>query len=137
MRQSNLVVNRGGLRLPSKRIFLLLALAAVAGWALYSLAQESFLALQLNQQASQLQHQNDAISAQNDGYRRDTLALQSGAAAEEDARLNGYARTDEKVYLVSAPPSPAPTAAAGAAKPARRAPSGGFWAWLFGWLPHR
>lgn len=135
MRSSNIVTGSGGLRLPSRRLLVLLLFAALAGWALYSLAQESYLAFQLNQQAAQLARQNDAISSQNDGYRRDTLALQSGAAAEEDARLNGYARSNEKVYLVGPPPSPAPAAAAhGRAAPSARA--GGFWTWLLGWLPH-
>ena len=52
--------------------------------------------------------QNAARAAQNDGYQRDIVALQSGAAAEEDARLNGYARSDEKVYLIAPAPSPTP-----------------------------
>lgn len=136
MRQSNVVTGTGGLRLPSKRLLALLVLAALAGWALYSLAQESYLSLQLNQQAAQLQQQNDSLAAQNDGYRRDALALQSGAAAEEDARLNGYARSDEKVYLVGPPPSPAPATSAHGRKASAPAPRGGFWAWFLGWLPH-
>src|SRR5579871_3312619 len=112
MRSSNVITGSGGLRLPSKRLLVLLLLAALGGWAVYSLAQESYLDLQLSGQAAQLQQQNDALAAQNDGYRRDTLALQSGAAAEEDARLNGYSKADEKVYLVGPPPSPPPPATA-------------------------
>ena len=87
---------------------------ALCTWALYSLAQESYLDHQLSSQAGKLAHQNDELSAQNDGYRRDIAALQTGAAAEEDARLNGYARSDEKVYLIGPAPTPSPSA------PARR-----------------
>jgi cell division protein FtsB len=135
MRSSNVVTGSGGLRLPSKRLLVLLLFGALAGWAAYSLIQESYLDFQLSRQAAQLQQQNDALSAQNDGYRRDTLALQSGSAAEEDARLNGYARSDEKVYLVASPPSPPPPPAA-RAKATHSARGGGFWSWFLGWLPH-
>ena len=135
MRHSNVVTGAGRLRLPSKHLLLLLVLAIVAGWAFYSFVQESYLNFQLSSQANQLRRQNDALSAQNDGYRRDTMALQSGAGAEEDARLNGYAKGDEKVYLVGPPPSPAPAAhhsrpAHGQARPA------GFWSWFLGLFGH-
>ena len=46
-----------------------------------------------------------------DRYRRDILAVQTGSAAEEVARQNGYSRPDEHLYLVSAPPAPTPSAA--------------------------
>jgi cell division protein FtsB len=137
MRRSNVVVGTSGLRLPSRRALVLLLLGSLAGWALYSLAQESYLSFQLNQQAAQLKRQNDELAAQNDGYRRDTLALQSGSAAEEDARLNGYAKPDEKVYLVGPPPSAAPAAPSGSRSSAGGGShGGGLWSWLFGWVPH-
>jgi cell division protein FtsB len=135
MRHSNVVTGAGRLRLPSKHLLLLLVLAVLAGWALFSFAQESYLDFQLNSQANHLDRQNQALAAQNDGYRRDTLALQSGAAAEEDARLNGYAKGDERVYLVGPAPSPSP-----AARPSRQAragaPPAGFWGWLLGVFRH-
>lgn len=100
---------RRTLQLPVKPLLLVAALALIGAWALSSLAQELYLEHQLNAQAAHLAAQNDALAAQNDGYRRDILALQSGAAAEEDARRNGYARSDEKVYVISAAPSPSPS----------------------------
>ena len=134
MRPNNVKVDAGRLRLPSRRVLLLLALGAVAGWALYSLVQESCIAFQLNAQAAQLSRQNQALAAQNSGYQRDAVALQSGAAAEEDARLNGYARWDENVYLVGPPPSPQPSPSS-AARAAHQVRSGsGFWSWLAGVL---
>jgi cell division protein FtsB len=93
---------------PTKPVLALLLLAALCGWALYSLLQEAYLEHQLSAQASHVAQQNAALAAQNDGYQRDIVALQSGAAAEEDARLNGYARSDEKVYLIAPEPSPSP-----------------------------
>ena len=93
---------------PTKPVLALLLLLALCGWALYSLLQESYLEHQLSSQAGRIAQQNSALSAQNDGYQRDIVALQSGAAAEEDARLNGYARSDEKVYLIAPAPSPTP-----------------------------
>jgi hypothetical protein len=93
---------------PTKPVLALLLLLALCAWALSSLLQEAYLEHQLSTQASRIAQQNDAIAAQNQGYQRDIVALQTGAAAEEDARLNGYARSDEKVYLIAPPPSPTP-----------------------------
>jgi|SRR5215472_4615289 len=135
MRSSNVVTGAGRLRLPSRHLLVLLALAALAGWALYSFVQESYLSYQLSSQAGRLRQQNQALAAQNDGYRRDTLALQSGAGAEEDARLNGYAKGDEKVYLVGPPPSPAPAAHSGHGA-RRAAATSGFWSWFLGLFRH-
>ncbi len=73
----------------------------------YAFVQEAYLSHQLSQQALVLRQQNAAIQAQNGGYSRDIQALMSGAGSEEQARLNGYARSDEKVYLVGAPPASA------------------------------
>ena len=126
-----------------RRLIPLVLAAALAVWALYSFGQELYLEHQLGVQAAQLQQQNDALAAQNEGYQRDNAALESGAAAEEDARLNGYARGDEKVYLVGPAPTPTPaapaaSAASGAAHraAARPAPSRSFWDWLTGFF-HR
>ncbi len=96
---------------PTKPALALLLLFALSCWALYSLLQEAYLEHQLSAQAGRIAQQNDAIAAQNQGYQRDILALQTGAAAEEDARLNGYARSDEKVYLIAPAPSPSPVPA--------------------------
>jgi len=100
-------VNRRG---PSTReLLLLLVLSAVGLWMLWSFGQQLALSHRLGQQAAQLRQQNAATQAANDGYRRDMVAMASGGGAEEEARLNGYARSDEKLYLIAAPPpQPAP-----------------------------
>jgi cell division protein FtsB len=90
----------------------------VAGWIIWAFAQELYLSYQLSRQAGDLRTQNAALQVSNEGYRRDIAAVSSGAAAEEEARLNGYSRSDEKLYLVSPPGSqpsrsPARTAAVG------------------------
>jgi len=97
--------------LGARRALVLLVLAIAAGWALYAYAQEAYLSHKLNQQVSDLRRQNALIAAQNRGYHKDIQALTSGAADEEEARLNGYSRQHERVYLVTAGPSPSATPA--------------------------
>ena len=130
MRHSNL--NAGGAtvqRVPLwRRVLVPVLVAVLGGWAVYSFAQELYLEHQLGAQAAQLDRQNRSLAEQNDGYRRDAMALESGAAAEEDARRNGYARPDEKVYLVGTPPTPSPAPAAKKAAASSSTPS--FWSWL-------
>ena len=77
-------------------------------WAGVAFAQEAYLSHRLSQQVSDLRNQNAEIAAQNAGYRKDVQGLTSGTADEEEARLNGYARPHEKLYLVTTPPSPSP-----------------------------
>ena len=119
----------------SREMLVLVGLALVAIWIVWAFAQEVYLSHQLSRQAADLRRQNAAMQVANDGYRRDISAVSSGAAAEEEARLNGYARSDEKLYLISAPrpsPSAAPTGAA-SGRPQARAPAGPLqqaWAWL-------
>jgi cell division protein FtsB len=93
---------------------LLLAAMAVFGlWMVGSLLQELSLNRSLNQQAANLSDQNAGLHATNDAYRRDINAVTSGAAAEEEARKDGYARGNEKLYIVGTPPpaTPQPVAA--------------------------
>jgi hypothetical protein len=87
----------------SREVLLLLGLALVAIWIVWAFAQEVFLSYQLSRDASDLKNQNAALQVANDGYRRDIAAVSSGGAAEEEARLNGYIRSDEKLYVVSQP----------------------------------
>lgn len=120
MRQSKPLVVAGSVqtRALGLRHALIAALALVAiVWAGIAFVQEAALSHRLSQQVSDLRHQNAEIAAQNAGYRKDVQALTNGAADEEEARLNGFARPNEKTYLVaspspgapaSAPPSPAP-----------------------------
>jgi hypothetical protein len=86
---------------------MLLALAAFVAWMAFAYAQEAYLAHRLSQQASDLRHQNTLIAAQNQGYHKDIQAISNGAADEEEARLNGYSRPSERLYLVTAPSPPA------------------------------
>ena len=89
-----------------RRLAILLALVAGALWAGYAYAQEAYLSHKLSQQVSDLHRQNALLGTQNQGYHKDIAALKSGAANEEEARLNGYSRPQERLYLVTASPSP-------------------------------
>lgn len=83
----------------------------MALWICWAFAQEAWTANRLNAQASELRQRNAALQAQNEDYKRDIATVQSGAAAEEVARSNGYSKPDEKVYVVSQPAGMAPAAA--------------------------
>jgi len=91
-----------------RRIALTLVVLFAAAWALYAYAQEAYLSHKLTQQVSDLRRQNALIAEQNQGYHKDIQAITTGAADEEEARLSGYSRPQERVYLVTAPPSPIP-----------------------------
>lgn len=103
---SNGVVNRR-MRL-SHQAILLAVMALIGLWMIGSLVQEISLDRSLSHQASQLREQNATIAATNQGYQRDIGAVTSGAAAEEEARKDGYARSDEHLYIVATPPPPTP-----------------------------
>lgn len=91
-------------------------------WVGAAFAQEAYLSHKLTQQVSDLARQNSVLAAQNAGYKKDVQSLSSGSANEEVARLNGYARPNEKLYLVTAPPSPSPTPSPAAKTPASASP---------------
>ena len=78
-------------------------------WAGIAFAQEAYVSHKLSQQVADLRKQNAEIAAQNVGYKKDVQGLTSGTANEEEARLNGYARPNEKTYLVTTQPSPTPS----------------------------
>lgn len=78
-------------------------------WGGIAFAQEAYLSHKLSQQVAGLHKQNAEIAAQNAGYKKDVQGLTSGTASEEEARLNGYARPNERTYLVTTQPSPSPT----------------------------
>jgi len=88
-----------------------------AVWAAVAFAQEAYIGHKLVQQAADLRTQNVVLASQNRGYKKDVLAITSGSGDEEEARLNGYAKPQERLYLVTAVPSPSP------ATPASPAPS--------------
>ncbi len=76
-------------------------------WGIVAFAQEAYIGHRLGEQVTELRRQNAAIAAQNAGYRKDVEALSNGSADEEEARLNGFAKPNEKVFIVTTP-SPSP-----------------------------
>src|SRR5437016_7788469 len=93
-------------------------LVLVAIWLVWSFAQEVILSRDLGHQAADLRQQNSALQAENRGYQRDIVASTSGAAAEEEARGDGYSKPKEKLYLIGDSPSPTPNRTAPAPVPA-------------------
>jgi cell division protein FtsB len=112
MRNSKVLVAAGGVRtggLSMRHLVMLAVFAVVAIWVGWAFVQEGYLSHKLSQQAADLRRQNAALAAQNVGYKKDVQGITSGSANEEEARLNGYAKPNEKTYLVTTPPSPSPT----------------------------
>jgi len=93
-----------------RQVVVLVAIVGALAWGGVAFAQEAFISHGLSQQVKELRRQNAEIAAQNAGYKKDVQALQSGTANEEEARRSGYARPDEKTYLVTTAPSPTPPA---------------------------
>jgi hypothetical protein len=116
----------------SKQFLLLALLLAVAVWVAIAFAQEVLLNHQLNAQAADLRRQNTTIAVQNGGYRRDLLASSAGVTAGEDARAHGYARSDERVYVVGGPAAGVATGLPGRAKVSVE--GRGFWESLGRWI---
>ena len=95
----------------SSEILVLVALIVAAAWMTFAFVQEVIASRHIAQQAAALKQQNSMLQSENAGYERDIAAVASGAASEEEARRNGYARPGERVYVVAAPPpQPATTA---------------------------
>jgi hypothetical protein len=105
----------------SHETFLLAAMALFGLWMVGSLFQELSLNQSLSHQAVTLRDQNAALRSTNADYRKDIGSVTSGAAAEEEARKDGYARSNEKLYLVATPPptTPPPTATKKKTPPAK------------------
>jgi len=111
MRQSKAIAGAGVVRTGAvsiRRGLVAIVVAAGLAWAAYGFAQEAYISHRLDRQLSDLRQQNALLAAQNQGYFRDIQALISGTADEEEARLNGYARSNERLYLVTSTPTPAP-----------------------------
>jgi cell division protein FtsB len=111
MRQSKALTAVGTVRTNSfgVRQLVVLVIGGVAlVWGGITFAQEAYVSHKLSQQVSDLRRQNADIAAQNAGYKKDVQGLTSGTANEEEARLNGYARANEKTYLVTTQPTPSP-----------------------------
>jgi cell division protein FtsB len=112
MRQSKALTAVGTVRtnfFGVRQAVVLVVGAAIFVWAGVAFAQEAYVSHRLSQQVSDLRRQNADIAAQNAGYKKDVQGLTSGSANEEEARLNGYAKPNEKTYLVTTPPSPSPS----------------------------
>jgi len=117
MRNSKVLVAAGSVRtggLSMRHAVTSIVFLVVAIWVGYAFAQEAYISHKLTQQAADLRHQNVVIASQNQGYKKDVQAITSGSANEEEARLNGYAKPNERTFLVTTPPSPSPTPAASA-----------------------
>jgi hypothetical protein len=117
MRYSKVIVASGTVRTNAFGLRHAVVMAVVAVgviWAGVAFAQEGYIGHKLSQQVADIRKQNAVLAAQNAGYRKDVQAITSGSADEEEARLNGYARPYERLYLVTAVPSPSPTPPASA-----------------------
>jgi cell division protein FtsB len=120
MRHSKAMVAAGNVRRSAfgmRRALVIAALLLLGLWTAFAFAQEAYIGHKLSQQAADLNRQNLVLAAQNQGYRKDVQALTSGTASEEEARLNGYARAQERVYLVTVAPSPSPASPTPSATP--------------------
>jgi len=112
MRNSKVLVAAGSVRtggLSMRHAVTSAVFLVVALWVGYAFAQEAYLSHKLSQQAADIRHQNAVLAGQNQGYKKDVQAITSGSANEEEARLNGYAKPNERTFLVTTPPSPSPT----------------------------
>ena len=94
-------------------------LVLVAIWLVWSFAQEVILSRDLGHQAADLRQQNTALQTENRGYQRDIAASTSGAAAEEEARGDGFSKPKEKLYMIGASPARTPARAPAAQPPAK------------------
>jgi hypothetical protein len=120
MRYSKAMVAAGNVRRSAfgmRRALLFGALLLLGLWTAFAFAQEAYIGHKLSQQAADLHRQNLVLAAQNQGYRKDVQAITSGTASEEEARLNGYAHAQERVYLVTVAPSPSPASPTPSAVP--------------------
>ena len=124
MRHSKALTVVGSVRTNSfgvRQMIVLVVAGAALIWGGIAFAQEAFIGHKLSQQVSDLRRQNAEITAQNAGYHKDVQALTSGTADEEEARLNGYAKPNERLYLVTTPsPVPSPSPKASPAHPSPR-----------------
>jgi cell division protein FtsB len=112
MRHSKAIVAAGTLRTSAfgvRHAVIYSIIVAAIVWAGIAFVQEAWIGHKLSQQVSELRKQNTVLAAQNQGYKKDVQALTSGSADEEEARLNGYARPQERLYLVTSPPTPSPS----------------------------
>jgi cell division protein FtsB len=121
------------LRIPvqvSRENVVLLLVAVATVWMSWALVQEIGLHGQMDAAAAQLREQNAQLAAQNHSAWQDVQNVSSGGWNEQEARMDGYTRPGERVYIVAAPPSPK----AVPAPPPKPVPNPvqRFWDWLTG-----
>ena len=120
MRHSKATFAAGSVRTSGhavRRTIIVAVVAVIALWTAYAFTQEAYIGHTLSQQVANLRIQNENLAAENNGYQKDVQSVASGAANEEEARQNGFARRGEKVYLLTDPPSPTPVAPTATAAP--------------------
>lgn len=117
----------------SRENLILLAVAVATVWMSWALVQQIALHAQLSAQAAQVRQQNAALAAQNHSSAQDVHNIRSGGWNEQEARMAGYTRGGEKVYIVAAPPPPH----AVTVPPRKQSdnPLVRFWDWLTGSSP--
>jgi hypothetical protein len=96
-------------RLPGKIRLLVGLLLGV--WVLWVFASEILVAQRLRDHVATLRSDNARIGEQNQDLHRAFAGADTPVGREEGARRQGYARPDERVYLVTPPVSPAPVTA--------------------------
>ena len=121
------------LRIPvqvSRENVVLLLVAVATVWMTWALAQEIGLRGQIHAEAAQVSQQNAQLAAQNYSARQDAQNVRSGGWNEQEARMDGYTRPGERVFIVAAPPSP--QAVPAPPRPPAKNPVQRFWGWLTG-----
>lgn len=124
---------RWRLRIPvqvSRENVVLLVVAVATVWMSWALVQAIGLHGQMSAQAAELRQQNAQLAAQNHSAEQDVQNVRSGGWNEQEARMDGYTRPGERVFIVAAPPSPqavSPPPRKEVPNPLQR-----FWDWLTG-----
>lgn len=91
-------------------------------WVLWVFASEILVTYRLHDQEATLRSENARVTEQNQDLRRALVGADTAAGREEEARRKGYAKADERVYLVTpASPARATSTANRAAAPAASA----------------
>lgn len=129
----NWLPKRWRVRIPvqvSRENILLLVVAVATIWMSWALIQQVNIRDQISAEAAQLRRQNAQLAAQNHNSQQDIQNVRSGGFNEQEARMDGYTRPGERVYVVAAPPAPKAVPAPPRPRPVN--PFQRFWDWLTG-----
>jgi cell division protein FtsB len=115
MRQTNALQGPNSsrtMRFGARQAMVFMVVAAAVIWGGGAFAQEAYVGHKLQQQVAALRSQNAVLATQNQAFSKDVQGISSGTASEEEARLHGYARPNERLIQVEivASPSPSPSA---------------------------